>query len=145
MRYDVTDRDSPTPDPRPTARERRLLRYAARQAEALGLRDWTVVTQKGEVGEDIIAHAEMAYGRKVATITFGPRFFASPREEQRATVAHELLHAHLDGPATVLRDIETQLGTLQWEIVHETYRRRSEEACDAIAEAVAKWLPLPPA
>lgn len=144
MRYMSTDRETP-PALEPDDRERALMEYVAGPLPPLlGLRDWAVDVRKGEPGEDIIATAEVAYGRKVVTVTLGPKFFALGPEEQRSTAAHELLHAHLDAPHAVLRDIETQLGTLQFDLINETYRRRNEETTDALAEVVAKWLPLPP-
>lgn len=143
-RYATTDGESPKPLPARSAHERALLRYVAGLAEAMGLRDWQVEAQRADVGDHAVAHAEITYGRKVLTVSLGPRFFEETPAEQRATAAHELLHAHMDGPATAVCDIETQLGTLQWEMLNETFRRRLEEATDAIACAVAPYLPMPP-
>lgn len=127
--------------------ERSVNRYAAGMAEHVGLRDWTVIVQKGEparMAESTLAHCETTYGRKVVVVSLAGRVYDEDPEEIRDTVVHELLHAHLDEPAAVIRDLETQMGTWLYEVVHETYKRANENAVDAIAKALARHLPLPP-
>jgi len=128
--------------------ERAMLGYIVECGALLGLRDWEIVAKKvapGTMPEDMIAHAEIAYGRKVLTVSLAQIFWTESPEDQRVDVAHELVHAHLDEPGAVVRDIETQLGTLQYEMLNETYKRANENAVDAIAVLLAPLLPMPPA
>lgn len=125
---------------------RAVRRYVAELAEVAGLRDWTVeVEDDPETPPHLYAHAEVAYGRKHLVVRLGEEFWKGSPEEQRSTAIHELMHAHLDCVMGVVRDLETQLGSWLFEVINEQAKRQNENATDAVAEVIAKWLPLPPA
>lgn len=142
-----TQRAETDPAPDLTEWEREVNRYCTGLGELVGLRDWTVIVQKarpGALAESSLAHCEATYGRKVIVVSLAQRLYDEDPEEIRDTCVHELLHAHLDEPAAVVRDLETQMGTWLFEVVHETYKRATENATDALARVVARHLPMPP-
>lgn len=126
------------------AQFRSMAQYVIDRAQELGLRDWRIeVERQGRTGERVLAHAEVTYGRRCITITLGELFWEESAEDQRDTVVHELLHAHLDGPAAVVRDMGQQLGDFISSVLEDNHKRQTELACDAIATAIARHFPLP--
>lgn len=120
--------------------------YVLDRAVDLGLRDWEIKVQYRERGdgESNVASVDRPYARRCADIVFYDSHWDTDAAEQRATVVHELLHCHLDGPAAVVRDMFTQLGSIAHSILEDNHKRATEEACDAIATAIAGHYPLPP-
>jgi hypothetical protein len=121
-----------------------MARYIRERADELGLRDWRIHVKRHDyVGEAIVAHAVVTYGQRDMGITLGELFWGQDLEDQRVTVIHELLHAHLDGPMAVARDMEQQLGDFVFSVFIDNHKRTTELACDAIATAIAGHFPLP--
>lgn len=121
---------------RPTTRAGFAL-YVRAMADLMGLRDWTVC-----VGDDppakkhLMAEADCTYGRKYVAIELSDLFLDRPEAEQRATICHELVHAHL---AAMHHYLHRTLGDGKW----EAYLLTMEYAVDGIAESWAPRLPLP--
>jgi Fe-S-cluster formation regulator IscX/YfhJ len=71
--------------------------YLRDMANLMGLRDWVVRLQEGNPDDDEhAACAQMVYGRKVIGIQFRDGWEEWDPRELRQTVAHELLHAHIN-------------------------------------------------
>jgi hypothetical protein len=112
--------------------------YVRELADLMGLRDWTV-----HVSPDLPdnpkhgAEADCTFGRKIVSVAFSDAFFRTSRDSQRATVCHELVHAHIAQLHHLLHRI---LPDPQW----EPYYVAMEYAVDAMAESWSVHLPLPP-
>lgn len=127
-----------------TKRERAALgRYVRWIANELELRDWTITIDDDPCDEAFAARVECTEGRKHATISFNERFTTYAPEDQRQTIVHELVHAHL---AVCWRMVQTDLvnplGHEGYGFFCDSYRRAQEYAVDAIADALAKHMPL---
>src|SRR4051794_37550360 len=94
-----------------TKRDRKALgRYIRWVADHLELWDWTFRISDETTGEEhVLAEVRPAEGRKLADIIFCADFRDRAREEQRHTVAHELVHCHF---AAVQHQVEEDLDEL---------------------------------
>lgn len=134
-----------------TKRDRRaLVRYVRAMADALELRDWTVWVSIAEPGapdrpdgKRWMATSESAPGRKDVEITFAPDVREWDRERLRQTTAHELIHAHFAPLVEMWRvDLHGHLGRESYVLFDASATRWLEYGVDALADAVAKHLPL---
>lgn len=120
-------------------------RYIRRIADELRLRDWTVLLDPEPSSEGTSATVTPIYGRRRAIVYLSADFLETSAEEQRHTVAHELIHLHLEPcSATILNDLQAPLGENADTILERVYMRHLEYAVDGLADAVAPMLPLPP-
>jgi len=124
---------------------KRWAKYILWCAVELELRDWSLTIASGPcIEEDAIAQVKPVYGRKLATITLAPGFEYRTREEQRQTIAHELIHLHWHGAREVMRvDVCQQMSQAVYDVADSAYVRAMEYGVDALADAIAKHLPLP--
>jgi len=120
-------------------RKQRFAPYLRRLADLLALKDWRVeIDDDGPDAPAAVASICWTYGRKLATVYLSAAFLDHDPEEQRHTLAHELIHCQL-GPA--------------WDIAVEgldsgqasAFCRMAEYAIDGLADAIAPLLPLPDA
>jgi hypothetical protein len=118
-------------------------------ADTMGLRDWTFDVLIGDPATDVpgveaaFASIECVDGRKYASITFHPAIRDEPLEEIRDTVAHELIHAHLNPACEIVRvDACDLMQQDTYEVLMAGFRRNVEFAVDALAGALAPSLPL---
>lgn len=134
-----------------TKRDRKALgSYCRTIADAVELRDWTVmvavaVPQHAERkdGREWSAASRSLPGRKYVTVTFDPGCRDWSPEDLRATVCHELLHAHLAPLMDLIReDLGGHLSCATHDLLIDGTTRHMEFAVDALADAVAKHLPL---
>ncbi len=122
-----------------------LAAYVRDTANRLALRDWTVALNVGPLREaDHNGQVECVYGRRYAVVTVPPDFDRQPRETQRHTVVHELVHCHLDPLRLVVENLETNLGDALYGVTMGTHRDATEYATDALADAFSPLIPLPP-
>lgn len=123
--------------------------YVRGIADQVGLKDWTILCERGDREEGIVASTEVIYGRRLAYIRFRPPFFETENpQEQRNTVAHELLHCHVDPVRAAFDDGVRDSEMLTPAVYNATWngmRRAAEMAVDGIASAIDKFFPLPPA
>jgi hypothetical protein len=123
-----------------------LCTYVRACADVMGLKDWRIQINL-EPPEDDGATAAIApvYGRRYAELRFCEDFNERMPTEQRQTVAHELIHCHLDELDTVLNtDTLTDImGKPAFHLLHAHHHTALENATDALAEAIAPMLPLP--
>lgn len=120
-----------------------LERYVRHVANEMELRDWTLQLLTAPCDPDYNAHVHIVYGRKLAQIAVDSDFRSFSPEKQRATIVHELVHCLLE-PATnmALNDVQPHLGLVASRIWEDSFRRSIEYSTDAIADALAKHLPL---
>jgi hypothetical protein len=129
-----------------TERElRKIAKYIAVVANALGLRDWSLRLHDDEPDDkDAQASVATVYGRKIAHVNLGHGFSMLDPEEQRHVIVHELLHVLMDPTWTLVNQaLPGQIGVSAWGVFEAAYRERMEHAVDAIAKALAPALPLP--
>lgn len=128
-----------------TNRERKILgEYCRDSADAIELRDWHIDLSKEPCDEDSCAQSRCRYGQKRIELRFPDDFpTASSPEDQRDTVIHELVHAHLDPPWKLLdEDVFGLLGREARALVVAEFTRSIEYAVDGLSRAIAKHLPL---
>jgi hypothetical protein len=114
-------------------------------ADLLALRDWTVRLDVGPMEDQgRSAEVDLLYGRRIANVKVPLGFFGASAEERRHALAHELLHAHLNPSRNVLDNARSILGQPLYDLMHATMTDSIEYATDAIADALAPHLPLPP-
>jgi hypothetical protein len=122
---------------------RSLTRYVAAIAEDFGLGDWEIcVLDESPDSATALASCEAVFGRRMANLRFSHAFFHSPPEDQRNTVVHELLHAHLAATDQAVEDHVGLLGSEARVIARNTYNTAREYAVDALAAAIADKYPL---
>lgn len=129
-----------------TKKQRKALNEYVRWVDdSLELRDWTLtVVYDPEVEDsDALASIKCIYGRKHANIRLCPEFFSLSGEQQRQTVAHELIHCHLSGLEWQYNNLGGHVAPSVFEIVWGGMKDQVEFATDAMADALAKHLPLP--
>lgn len=135
-------------DPRGWTENRRVATsdYVARLASALHLSDWhisvnfTVPADAGAYAE-IVPHAN----QRRAEIRFGVAFNSLDAPGVRQTLVHELLHCHLFAPHHLAEEmLMASAGDKKSALGLIALDASIESATDAIAEAFAAVLPLPP-
>lgn len=117
--------------------------YVRTIANVVELRDWTITVSREPAPKGCSGHVEITYGRKLATISLDSSFRGRSREDQRQTVVHELVHLHLESAANMVQnDLEQWLGKQADQIFYDGFKRQMEYGVDALADALAKHLPL---
>jgi hypothetical protein len=110
--------------------------YLRELAGRMGLKDWHV-TISDDPPDDRSARCSvwMRYGGKQAKTYLSEEFLRGTPEEQRADLAHELLHLHFAAADGVIED---------WLAAdaYKAYQRLWEYGIDGVAEAWAPLLPL---
>lgn len=120
-----------------------LTRYARLLADEVGLRDWQIKVSPEPCDPSSSAHVTIAYGRKLATISVPDDFRDQAPEEQRNSVVHELVHCHFESMANAVQnDLVELLGRPADGLFFASFRRQYEYGTDAVAEALARHLPL---
>lgn len=125
-------------------------KYCRDMADALELRDWTILVIVAEPDSPDRADnkrwgasSDSIPGRKLVELTFAPDIRDWRREALRTTVAHELIHAHFSPLVEILReDLHGHLGKQAYELLNDSATRWLEYGVDAMADATAKHLPL---
>lgn len=118
--------------------------YLRDLADRLGLRDWTPFVYEDPAAEGCIAQVQSTYGRKRFKIRFQVGFDRLDPEEQRQTCIHELIHVHF-AAYSLVEDEVRQTQDKQW--LHrylDVQHLHMEYAVDALADAIAPFMPLPP-
>lgn len=118
-------------------------RYVCEACELVGLRDWTVKVSADPAPPDCHASIDCTQGRKVAVVRFGDSFWALTAEEQRDTVAHELIHAHLSALEYLLQAARPVMGEAAFSVLRNAHHEAIEWATDALSAPVARGLPMP--
>ena len=124
---------------------KRLGEYVRAIANELELRDWTITIAHDSPDDSVYAATvECTYGRKSATIKFCENFLTSHSpEQQRATVCHELIHCHFKAIEWAYNNLQSDLSPSLFRMGWQGINDQLEFGIDAMADAVAKHLPLP--
>ena len=125
-------------------------RYIRHIADEVELRDWSIgiiyeqpSSPKRQDGKRWGASSESTPGRKYVGLTFPPDCRGWDRDELRATVVHELIHAHLAPLAEMCReDLHGHIVESAYYLFNDSATRWLEYAVDALADALAKHQPL---
>lgn len=120
-----------------------LHRYVRWMANELGLRDWTVNIMHRPSGSHSFAEMENILGRKMINFYVCEHWEGLSLEEQRSSVVHELVHAHINLIRDRLGAYERALGQMIYSPLHESLTEAIEYAVDGISESIAKHYPLP--
>jgi hypothetical protein len=114
--------------------------------QVLGLSDWEVELVTGaDLPDDCLARINIPTGRRTAEIKLGEEYEKSSPEEKRATLVHELLHCHFDPLGDLAhRALPQTIGEAAWHVYEEASDLLLEQAIDAVAVAIAPFLPVPP-
>lgn len=129
-----------------TKKQRRLLEeYVRWMADAMELRDWTfTIAHEPPDDQKFSAVVDCLYGRKRATISFCKDFLTTHRPEQiRATVCHELIHCHFKSIEWAYNNLQGSMDPTLFHVIWCGIHDQLEFGIDAMADAVAKHLPLP--
>lgn len=119
--------------------------YTQEIAKQLGLGHWDIrVSRQYPTNGDALASISCWYGQNRATVKFCNSFFHdySP-EEQRRTVAHEVVHIFADrmqGTVEMAVDGDNDEKAPPW---YRFFYRDFELMVDQMAVAVSPFLPLP--
>lgn len=120
-----------------------LAAYVDECAHRLGLCDWETRVEREPADDDCNAQTHLVYGRKLARLRFAADVCSAPPESLRQTVAHELIHCHLEAARSMVDlDLTTHLGKQTAEVFYEGFLRQLEYGIDGLAVAVATGLPL---
>jgi hypothetical protein len=115
--------------------------YVRRIADAMGMRDWKVTLDKAPPpDDDALGYAVVTYARRRVRVYLAEH---DSIEELRATIVHELLHAHLEPIAWGMHNLQGILGDAVYAVHYEAFKDNVEVAVDTIAMAWAETLPLP--
>lgn len=127
-------------------RRRQVGKYLRRLADKLELRDWTVHLMHAEPhNPNHGAAMEATYGQRHVRVWIRSDLFDYSPEEQRQTLVHELVHVHTSAMVAMVREtLPGQMAPGAHEVFEREFTRQMEHAVDAMAEAVAHHLPLPP-
>jgi hypothetical protein len=120
-----------------------LSHFIASVVENLRLRDWTIKIEPDVTICPNDAHAIVSIGdgRKQATICFGTTFWESNGSCRTHTVIHELLHCHTHGINLAIHDMESRLGTDNFNNLETSTTRAMEYCVDGIADAFVQMFP----
>lgn len=122
----------------------RLRSYIRSMADRMGLRDWVLEIEiTGDEMEEHAGFCAVYYGRQKAHIQIADDWPGWTPEGLRQTVAHELIHCHVQRITTAFDHVNGHLGPQAADIAGKHYRVAMEHAVDGIAAAWAKSLPLP--
>ena len=120
-----------------------LERYVRWVADEIELRDWTITLDDEPCDDDYTAQIACTEGRKHAVLSVNRKFREYAPDEQRQTIAHELVHAHHEMCWRIVqKDLLQPLGQETYNVLCDGYRRAMEYCVDAVADALAKHLPL---
>jgi len=118
--------------------------YVRLLAWKMGLGDWHITLDKMLPNGDALAQVHITYGQKRARIQLSRQFKRLPREGQRQTLVHELVHCHLERVRLSSLNWTGPLGKKATQMAVNEVHDHIEFAVDAIATAWAETLPLPP-
>lgn len=123
----------------------KLSPYVRQIANELELRDWQFILDDEPIEPGAFGQIWPTRGRKIAWIGFCKDFHKLRPEQQRHTIVHELIHCHF---ANTLDFFNESLPGLAGKKVAKVAKRECvlhvEFGVDAMADAIAQRLPLPP-
>lgn len=119
--------------------------YVRTLANLLGLTDWAFQITTGTLdSSDNLAEIAPVYGQRRASIHLSPDWQTWAAADLRSTLTHELLHCHTADIAELVEATHADaLNQHARTVADRTFELALEHCVDAIAVAVARFLPLP--
>lgn len=119
--------------------------YIRQLADQMELRDWRFKTFiEVPSNPEWAASCAITYGRRHACITINPSTLTESPDDIRQTIVHELVHCHTTPIRDQLDNVEEHLGKSAYTTIHNATTDVLELATEALANAIAPFLPLPP-
>jgi hypothetical protein len=119
--------------------------YLRQLADLMELRDWRFTFAIELLKEErYAAECGITYGRRHACIRVNPETLDNAPEDIRQTFVHELVHCHTNPIRDQLDNVEAQLGKAAYTTIHNATTDVLELATEALANALAPFMPLPP-
>ena len=126
-------------------RRDQLQSYVDSLKPLLRLTDWVIDTNAdATLGDLTAAEIHFANGRCGARVDFATDFWDRTPDEQRVIVVHELVHCHFRGTQDAMDTVADQLGNEGRTFACAMHQRAVEHGTDAVALALAPFVPLPP-
>lgn len=128
----------------------KLSSYVRDIANRMGLRDWTIVISEEPVdidtgdGQIVGASCNVVYGRKRAKFQFNPDWAEDRPDDLRHLVVHELMHCHFVPVQWHHNNARAAMSNGEWVQYDSAFHDVMEMHIDAVADAWADVLPLPP-
>lgn len=120
---------------------KRIGRYGQELQALLRLDHWQIDIDP-DLPEGAKADVNWYESKWRATMRFSDEILRGTPEEQRYTVVHELLHLHLRGPALIIKQLRGHMSDVGYSYTDERWEHEEELAVDALAQAIAPFLPL---
>ena len=109
----------------------------------LHLTHWKITLIHDVAPEDRYADIEPNEQGRTANLRVGNLFWGQKPDEQRLTIAHELVHLHLCRLDHAVDRLEPVLGSAAWTPWAGVFEDVYERTTDAVASVVAPHLPVP--
>lgn len=118
--------------------------YARTLADLMELRDWRITVGDEPCDGQFAAQIQCVYGRKRARIRLCAEWDDRTPDQQRQNLVHELLHCHMRLCESLAEQAEHLMKGGAYQVWYINHEHGIEYAVDAIADALAPHLPLPP-
>lgn len=125
------------------ARKQTTVEYTRQLAVAMGLGGWHIEESADPASEGCLAEIEPTYGQRHAKLALCATWEELPKEEQRNTIVHELLHVALAPLSQLAFDIVEALDEGAAKTARASLNLSEEYIVDALAEAWSPYMPLP--
>jgi hypothetical protein len=119
-----------------------LEHWLRRQADRLGLRDWTIrMTAHAPNDDDAWAVSHVQDNTEESVVSVSKAFLSQDAEDQRHSLTHELLHCHFY-PVTRMAERlwASELGRRTEAVIEQAVQITEERAVDRLARALAQLL-----
>lgn len=125
------------------AKKETTVEYTRKIAISMGLGGWVIEETADPASEGCLAEIEATYGQRHAKLSLCKDWDSLPKEEQRNTIVHELVHVHLASLTQLSYDIVEGLNEGALTTARAALSLAEEYVVDAIAEAWSPYMPLP--
>lgn len=127
------------------SRQKYWAQYARALADRLNLQDWIITIKDEPANEESYAEVRCLFGKMEAEIRLAKDFDSFPREQQRYSVTHELIHVHQFGVTNLICDgeLDVILGKPAYTVLCDAFTFATERACHGLTIAVAQFMPFP--
>lgn len=117
--------------------------YIRLLADRLLLRDWHFVVSRTEADAGNRAQVGIHHKKDEAEVFLSEAWLAYPPEQQRQTLTHELLHAHLGRLCRVMTRLKEQDDREVVRYANTAFDEEEEIVVETLARILAPMLPLP--
>jgi hypothetical protein len=119
--------------------------YIRGLADQLSLQDWEVVLKRDWADEDANASSGVSRTKNRIWIEIAEDFGDFSLEQQRRSLVHELLHAHVARTEKTIYRLEEMLPTNKAALLtRKAFDDEMEIVVERLARILAPFMPLPP-